>query len=914
MNLSAKDFFLFLFHEKGTYGNEKEIYKLVCETSCKKMRVGAVITIFLELLCIIRTIARPEIYGGYAVTYRNMYLSLIAAMLVVEIMISYVKRDYDHRFKMLKWFNPLTALYVILWAIGMLCIGMKVSGMPIQHLYRTVALAIPLCIYMHPLVYVGIAIVTDFLMMASISYFASDNIKSAVGGGAFIVLLLVRVTLVVSYLYLEFSVRERIITYEAQKKEISDLNNAQNRFFSSMSHEIRTPINTIIGLNEMILREKVSDEVAEDAANIRAASNMLLHVINDILDMSKIRSGQMKLTPVAYRPGDMLSDIVGMLWLRCREKGLEFHVEISPDIPSELFGDEVRIKQILMNILNNAIKYTKKGSVTLTIECGGINDGKADIVYSVKDTGAGIKKESIPHLFTAFKRVDEEANRYIEGTGLGLSIVKELTDMMGGKVSVNSVYTQGSTFVVEIPQTVTDYSSIGHINFEEKHKANLSGTYRSSFEAEDANVLVVDDNVSNLMVVQKLLRDTKASIDTAESGAQALELTLEKTYDVIFMDHLMPEMDGIECTRKIRNQTGGASKGAKIVALTANGGSEARKLYADEGFDGYLIKPVNAAELEGELMRLLPKTKVTVVQSGENILEKSMSWLDNAKKRNLIAITSESVADIPSALLQEYNISIIPHKVETEEGIFCDGEEIDSDGLLDYMTDRNVVKTHAPTAAEYEDFFAKAITKASNVIHINLSSRVNNSGFDEAMEGAVAFNNVTVFDSHHLSSGLGLVTLMACRCVSEGMSVNDIINNLTYIRNRVHTSFIVDNLDHLAKSGQVSAKLAAIGNSMMFHPVLDMKNGKLMTYRFYFGSRNRAWKRYINSTLYSVTDIDTDILFVTYVGLTQKDLDLIRELVEKRIQFRHIYFQKASPTIAVNSGPGTFGLLFAHKR
>ena len=334
-----------------------------------------------------------------------------------------------------------------------------------------------------------------------------------------------------------------------------------------MSHEIRTPINTIIGLNEMIMREKVSDEVAEDAANIRAASNMLLHIINDILDMSKISSGQMKLTPVSYHPGNMLSDIVGMLWMRAKEKGLEFHVEISPDIPAELFGDEVRIKQILINLLNNAIKYTKKGSVTLSIQNNGITDGVADIMYSVTDTGMGIRKESIPYLFTAFKRVDEEQNRYIEGTGLGLSIVKELTELMGGVVTVNSVYTQGSTFVVEIPQKVTDFATIGKIDLEKKQLTNTSGEYRSSFEAPEAKVLVVDDNESNLLVVTKLLRETLVNVDTAQSGAAALELTQEKEYDVILMDHLMPEMDGIECFIRSRNRSEGSARSPRLSLL-----------------------------------------------------------------------------------------------------------------------------------------------------------------------------------------------------------------------------------------------------------------------------------------------------------------------------------------------------------
>ena len=233
-----------------------------------------------------------------------------------------------------------------------------------------------------------------------------------------------------------------------QTKEIEDLNKSQNRFFSSMSHEIRTPINTIIGLNEMIMREDISKEVAEDAANIQSASQMLLHIINDILDMSKMQSGQMSLTPVSYQSGDMLSEIVGMFWIKAKEKGLNFKVDVSPELPMELYGDEVRIKQILINVVNNAIKYTREGDVSLSIECKKNGTRDAVVTYIVSDTGIGIKKENIPYLFTAFKRVDEDKNKYIEGTGLGLSIVKQLVDAMGGKITVNSVYTKGSTFIM----------------------------------------------------------------------------------------------------------------------------------------------------------------------------------------------------------------------------------------------------------------------------------------------------------------------------------------------------------------------------------------------------------------------------------------------------------------------------------
>jgi len=336
---------------------------------------------------------------------------------------------------------------------------------------------------------------------------------------------------VMLYVMVGFGMRvlkEKITRSEEQAKEIAELNAAQNRFFSSMSHEIRTPINTIIGLNEMILRENSSPEIQEDAENIQAASKMLLQTINDILDMSKFESGEMELANTSYRTGDMLSDIVGMLWVRTRDKGLEFRVDVAPDVPAELFGDEVRIKQILINVLNNAIKYTEKGSVTLQIQCRRSPAGPAVMTYIVSDTGIGIKKESIPYLFSAFKRVDEEKNRYIEGTGLGLSIVKQLVDLMGGTISVNSVYTKGTSFVIELPQEIANDTPVGEMRASRRGMSEEKRIYHQSFEAPDAQVLAVDDTAANLMVVTKLLRDTKIRLTTASSGAEALKKTLDR--------------------------------------------------------------------------------------------------------------------------------------------------------------------------------------------------------------------------------------------------------------------------------------------------------------------------------------------------------------------------------------------------
>ncbi|MCI8361008.1 MAG: response regulator, partial [Clostridiales bacterium] len=332
-----------------------------------------------------------------------------------------------------------------------------------------------------------------------------------------------------------------------QKKEIEELNEAENHFFSSMSHEIRTPINTIIGLNEIILRDAVSEDVAENARNIQGASKMLLTLINDILDLSKIKSGKMEIVNVSYETGALFSEIVNMIWIKAKEKGLEFRLHVDSSIPSMLCGDEVRIKQILVNLLNNAVKYTSEGSVTLSVRCERLGLNRVRVWYSVEDTGQGMKKENIPYIFNAFRRVDEEKNRHIEGTGLGLSIVHQLVELMGGEISVNSVYTKGSTFLVMLEQDIVDEKELGSFTLASRIKKQEGEQYRQIFEAPEAHILVVDDNDMNLMVVRKLLAETKVQIDTAASGAECLKLTQNLHYDGILMDHLMPEMDGIEC-------------------------------------------------------------------------------------------------------------------------------------------------------------------------------------------------------------------------------------------------------------------------------------------------------------------------------------------------------------------------------
>lgn len=694
-----------------------------------------------------------------------------------------------------------------------------------------------------------------------------------------------------------------------QKQEIEELNQAQNRFFSSMSHEIRTPINTIIGLNEMILRETTSDEIAADARDIQTASKMLLALINDILDMSKIESGKMDIVPVSYHVGDMLSEIVNMIWVRAKEKGLEFHIDVDQKMPSQLLGDEVRIKQILINVLNNAVKYTAEGSVTLSIQCRKQEHGCAQIVYSVADTGMGIKKENMPYLFSAFKRVDEEKNRHIEGTGLGLSIVKQLVNLMGGDISVNSVYTKGTTFIITIPQEVVSEEAIGDMDIEARHAINARKRYKRSFEAPKARILIVDDNEANLMVEEKLLRDTKVQTDTACSGAQCLQKTLKNRYDVILMDHLMPEMDGIVCLHEIRGQAGGLNQETPVIVLTANAGGESQKLYKREGFDGYLTKPVTGGQLEAELLNHLPEELVTLADRKDSFGVVQAPFVERTKKKMFLLITTDSVSDLPEDMTDGARIAVMPYRVVTEGGEFIDGQETGTDGVLSYIRSGRRAHSESPSVAGYEAFFAEQLTRAQCVIHLTMSGKVS-KGYENALEASESFDNVQVIDTGHLSSGMGFIVLRAAECAAGGMSQESVIEKIQRMRSLVRTSFIVDDTEYLLRAGRISPRINTICKAFMVHPVLVLKKGKMMVGAIKIGTQKAVWKKYIESALGNAGRIDKRLLFITHAGLSHEELQEIERIVRKKVSFDRVIYQKASSAISINCGTGAFGLLF----
>jgi len=384
-------------------------------------------------------------------------------------------------------------------------------------------------------------------------------------------------------------------------------NRAKSAFLANMSHEIRTPINAILGMDEMILRESSERETLSYASDIQAASKTLLSLINDILDFSKVEEGKMEILPTQYELRSVVNDLVNMVRERADRKGLRFEVVLDETTPHLLCGDAIRIRQCVLNLLTNAVKYTEIGSVTLGVEYQKLSGQSILLRFRVSDTGIGMKQEDMDRLFSPFTRIEEERNRSIEGTGLGMSITRELLDLMGSKLEVKSVYGEGSEFAFAIEQPVVDWNAIGP--FAAHSSEVRRSAYRELFHAPSARVLAIDDTPVNLTVIRGLLKKTQITVDTAESGAEALRMAVDQAYDVVFIDHMMPEMDGIETLRRLQKLP--RQRHAVFIALTANAVAGARESYIEAGFSDYLSKPVDGARLEDMLVKYLPIEKLS---------------------------------------------------------------------------------------------------------------------------------------------------------------------------------------------------------------------------------------------------------------------------------------------------------------
>lgn len=471
---------------------------------------------------------------------------------------------------------------------------------------------------------------------------------------------------------------------------------AKGRFLAHMSHEIRTPIHAVLGMDEMILRESGEPFIREYAADIYSAGQTLLSLVNDILDFSKIESGKMELVMADYDLCSVIHDLVNMIFMRAQEKGLEFSVSVEADLPSGLRGDDVRLRQILSNLLTNAVKYTNEGSVHLSVS--GVRDAEDVILhFEVVDTGIGIKKEDIPKLFEEFERIEEKRNRSIEGTGLGMNITTQLLHMMGSRLCVESVYAKGSKFSFDLRQQVVNENVVG--NFKERVEQIRDHVHEAGFYAPDAKVLIVDDNEINRKVIHNLLKQNRVQVFEAESGQECLDMVRQQSFDLIFLDHMMLEMDGVETLHRMRNTDDYPCKYTPVIVLTANAVAGAKENYLKEGFDDFLSKPVIPGKLENMIFTWLPEELLQ-----DTLPEEDISWEEELGRSELEDLPVVDGIDwnytwlhLSDMELLEYTVGefylMIEESAEELENLY---QKIDEDdGLAAYRVKAHGMKSSA---------------------------------------------------------------------------------------------------------------------------------------------------------------------------------------------------------------------------
>ncbi|MBR5358599.1 MAG: response regulator [Clostridiales bacterium] len=506
----------------------------------------------------------------------------------------------------------------------------------------------------------------------------------------------------------EMKANERQREYEAkvlalEKAAADSANKAKSDFLADMSHEIRTPINAVLGMNEMILRESDDDQILEYSSNIKSAGNNLLSIINNILDFSKIEDGKMALVPVEFATSELMYNLVNAISERARSKGLEFNIDVDESVPSKLYGDDVRIGQVVVNLLTNAVKYTESGSVTLRVKNNGTSDGNVKLRFDVIDTGIGIKEEDLDKLFESFKRIEEKRNRHIEGTGLGISIVCKLLEMMDSKLEVESQYAIGSTFGFDLTLKVVDPEPVGKIDDRRKNVRRERDDTRHIY-APDARVLITDDNGMNLKVAINFMKIFGITPVTCSSGTEAIELVRKDRFDIIFLDHMMSHMDGIEALGVMKQEN--ILNGAAVIALTANAVVGAEEQYLAAGFDGYLSKPVTIEDFEKTLKQYLPEGRIV---RKDDIPE---DHLNNKEIKNMTIDTAREIGlNVDSALVFAYG---------------------DEDFYLELLTD--YAKEASDRCAELTSYLEQGNLKDYEILVHSIKSSSKTVGADDLSE------------------------------------------------------------------------------------------------------------------------------------------------------------------------------------
>ncbi len=590
-----------------------EFRKSVCKRQAKIVICACIVLFLISAVYLVRGIllhAVPFVQEEHLlIIYAPIGIYSLLAMIILLSLISKWKK-YWRILEMISYFTMCILPY---WGLVIMIVSV-IEGRTTNFLIWVVGMlssCAGICI--HPHVSVSNQILVTVISYAACAYFKVDLGESHILN--FFVYGVICVWAALLRYYNEYSEFEKtqelnaaVKQAEQSKADADRANAAKSAFLSLMSHEIRTPINVILGMDELILRETDNARVTEHANSIKDAGDMLLTLVNDILDGSKIEAGKMEIIPYSYHLKTTVHNLVNLLGNRAKVKDLQFEIHVNEKTPNALFGDEVRLIQVLTNLLTNAIKYTREGSVTLSVNYKMISGDVAELEFAIKDTGIGIKEENIDKLCNSFQRVDEIQNRNIEGTGLGLSIVSQILKLMNGRMEIESKYGEGSCFTVYIPQKIESMEGVGILTNLTENEERDNTKHQCMFHAPEARILIVDDNATNRIVAKALLQENQVQVDEADSGSQMLSMVKENEYDLILLDYRMPDMDGVEALQKMREEK--LCQDTPVIALTANTVSDARSFYMERGFTDFMSKPIDPVKYELLIYKHLPKSKI----------------------------------------------------------------------------------------------------------------------------------------------------------------------------------------------------------------------------------------------------------------------------------------------------------------
>lgn len=691
-------------------------------------------------------------------------------------------------------------------------------------------------------------------------------------------------------------------TIREQKDDIVTLYQNQNKFFSSMSHEIRTPINTIIGLNEVNLSLNPSEDIVDYATEIKFASAKLLGLINDILDISKLQSGKMEVVEDAYNLSDMISRITDDVWKTAYDRNLKLNIVVNPHTPVSLFGDEIRIRQIVRNLLINSIYTTDEGYVELQIRFEEVSESEINLIFEIEDTGRGVRRENIPYVFNIYRQTIDD-NTSSEGTGLELPIAKSLSDIMGGKISVDSIYGHGSRYKFSVTQKiVTDNEAAATFENSGKNKVY------SNYTTKNTKVLVVDDDGMNLNVFRKVFDRIFPDIDTATGGEDALALFKDNEYDLVFIDHLMPGMDGpttLANMRKIREDV-------TSLALTANSGSDMRAFYLESGFTDYLAKPIDREYALRTIYKLLPREKIELSSNPDAAPEDASKVFEEQKRTSLI-ITTDSVSDIPDTYLKEYNIPIIPFYINTSEGKrYRDKVEISSQSLISFLNNNdNYAFSEAPTESEYEIFFGELLRNTDSIIHLSVAKN-NSDGYKNACLASKSFSNVEVIDSGNVCFGLGVIAIRAAGLAASGAGAAKIKEQILKDKDDIKFDFVIDETRNLAATNRISLTVHKICSFLNIHPVIKLRDSRMVIRTLKFGDINKIRDRYYKN-ICKRRNISNDFIVLLHSNFDEDTLKRIEGELLERVPTDRFIVLSPGAAIASNCGRGAFGICYRRK-